>query len=194
MFDLDRLEVFHDIRNAIGTGTLRISGCVPSQMEHFLWQLGDGFDGKVIITFDEQKARELMTNYQAFDRQCVYYPAKDPLFDQADIRGTYLSEQRFAIQKRLFSGEKLTVITTLDAFAERLSSFEDIEKNLIVIKEKEVLDVPALAERLVELGYENELQVEAHGEFSLRGNIIDIFPYTEDDNLYLCRYNERLLS
>ena len=180
MFDLDRLEVFHDIRKAIGTGTLRISGCVPSQMEHFLWQLGDGFDGKVIITFDEQKARELLTNYQAFDRQCVYYPAKDPLFDQADIRGTYLSEQRFAIQKRLFSGEKLTVITTLDAFAERLSSFEDIEKNLIVIKEKEVLDVPALAERLVELGYENELQVEAHGEFSLRGNIIDIFPYTED--------------
>ena len=180
MFDLQQLEVFQEIRNAIGRGTIKVTGCVPSQMEHFIWQLGDGFDDKVIITFDEQKGLELLSNYQAFDRKAVYYPAKDPVFDQADIRGTYLSEQRLEIQKRLYDGEQLTVITTLDAFKEQLSSFDDITKNLITIKEKMTIDTEELATKLVELGYENESQVQGHGEFSMRGNIIDIFPYTEE--------------
>lgn len=180
MFDLKGLKVFNEIKDALGKGMVRVTGCVPSQMEHMIWQLGDGFDAKVIITFDEPKAIDILSSYRGFDDKAVYYPAKDPVFDKADIRGTYLSEQRLEITKRLFDKEKLTVITTLDAFSEELSSFREISKDLIKIKTGDSLNVDELAERLVELGYENESQVGAHGEFSLRGNIVDIFPYTQD--------------
>ncbi|MCQ2512022.1 MAG: DEAD/DEAH box helicase, partial [Lachnospiraceae bacterium] len=180
MFDLKGLKVFNEIKSALGSGVIRVTGCVPSQLEHMIWQLGDGFDAKVIITFDEPKAMDILSSYKAFDDNGVYYPAKDPVFDKADIRGTYLSEQRLEITKRLFDKENLTVITTLDAFSEELSSFREISNDLITIKTGDTVNMEELAKRLVELGYENESQVGAHGEFSLRGNIIDIFPYTQD--------------
>ena len=171
--------LLEQIKTALKEGTTLLTGCVPSQTEHLLWGLGDGFGCKVIVTFDEQKALEILNNYTAFDKAAVYYPAKDPLFDQADIRGSYLSEQRLEVVKRLFSGEKLTVITTLDAFAEKFQSFDQIEQELITIKQGEALNLEELAKKLVSFGYENESQVSSHGEFSLRGNIVDIFPYTE---------------
>ncbi len=160
-------------------GMVLVGGCVPSQMEHLIFHLGDDFGSKVILTYDEQKALEILNNYRAFDKAAVYYPAQDPMFEKADIRGSYLSEQRLEVVKRLFSGERLTVITTLDALAEELQSFEEIQKNLIVIRRGDTLDIPELTEKLVEMGYENESQVSSHGEFSLRGNIVDVFPYTE---------------
>ena len=177
MFDLKGLKIFNEIKSALGSGMIRVTGCVPSQLEHMIWQLGDGFDAKVIITFDEPKAMDILSSYKAFDDNGVYYPAKDPVFDKADIRGTYLSEQRLEITKRLFDKENLTVITILDAFSEELSSFREISKDLITIKTGDTVNMEELSKRLVELGYENESQVGAHGEFSLRGNIIDIFPF-----------------
>ena len=159
---------------------VQVNGCVPSQMEHLIFHLGDGFGSKVIVTYDEQKALEILGNYAAFDQAVVYYPAKDPLFEKADIRGSYLSEQRLEVIKRLFSGEQLTVITTLDAFSEEFQSFEEIAKELITIRRSDILDVKDLTEKLVAFGYENESQVSGHGEFSIRGNIVDVFPYTEN--------------
>ncbi|MBR2696695.1 MAG: hypothetical protein IKE48_04250, partial [Parasporobacterium sp.] len=169
----------NQITTAAKDGPVLVDGCVPSQMEHLLFNLGDGFGSKVIVTFDEQKALEILNNYTAFDKAAVYYPAKDPLFEKADIRGSYLSEQRLEVVKRLFAGERLTVITTLDAFAEQFQSFDEIQKELITIRQGEELNGEELVEKLVSFGYENESQVGSHGEFSIRGNIIDVFPYTE---------------
>lgn len=177
--DFSKISYDKKIKKAAATGTVLVSGCVPGQAEHLLSMLGDGFASKVIITYDEQKALQMLGHLSAFDKNCVYYPAKDPLFEKADIRGSYLSEQRLETIKRLYAKEALTVITTPDAFSEKLQSFAEVEKEIIGIKKGQTLDVAKLTEALVSFGYEHETQVSAHGEFSVRGNIIDIFAYTE---------------
>lgn len=176
---IEESEIFKEIKNIAGKKSAMIGGCVPSQMEHLICLLGDGFGCKVIITYDEAKALEILNNYTAFDKNAVYYPAEDPLFGQADIRGSYLSEQRLEVTKRLYSGEKLTVVTTPEVFSESLQSFSGIRKELIEIRQGDSLDISAFSEKLVAMGYENESQISSHGEFSVRGNIVDVFPYTE---------------
>ncbi len=180
MSQIEKLPAFNEIKNVLGNGIVFVSGCVPSQMEHLIYELGYEYKNKVIITFDEQKAFDILTNYSAFDSRCVYYPAKDPIFDKANIRGNYLTEQRIEIIKRLYNKEKLCTITTIDAFSEKLSSVKEISKKLIKIKQGDSVNEEELAKALVDLGYENESIVCAHGEFSIRGNIIDVFPFTED--------------
>lgn len=180
MSQIEKLSIFNQIKNALDGSVVHISGCVPSQMEHLIFELSEGFGCKVIITYDEQKAQDMLINYSAFDSRCVYYPAKDPIFDKADIRGNYLTEQRIEIIKRLYNKEKLCVITTIDAFSEKLSSVKEISKKIIAIKQGDIVNEEEIAKQLVDLGYENESTVCAHGEFSIRGNIIDVFPYTED--------------
>ena len=101
------------------------------------------------------------------------------MFDQADIRGSYLSEQRLGVVKRLFLKERLTVITTIDVFAEEFQSFDEIREEMVVIRRGETLHRERLAEKLLSFGYEKESQVSSRGEFAVRGNIVDVFPYTE---------------
>ena len=177
---MDDMQLFFkEIAQALQTGTVFVDGCVPGQMEHLLFSLNAEFDSKVIVAADEQRAGEILNRYAAFDKTAAYYPAKDPLFSKADIRGNYLTEQRLEVVKRLYAGEAFPVITTLDAFAETVQGFDSIRKELIMIRKGETLDLSALAEKLVAMGYEHESQVSGHGEFSIRGNIVDVFPFTE---------------
>lgn len=54
----------------------------------------DGFRNKIIVTFNEQKAREILEDYRFFDRETLYFPAKDILFYQSDIRSNQLTGER----------------------------------------------------------------------------------------------------
>ena len=58
-----------------------------------------------------------------------------------------------------------------------LSVFRD---NVITVSCNGSLDEKKMVEELVKLGYENVYQVEAPGQFSIRGGIIDIFDLTPD--------------
>ena len=56
-----------------------------------------------------------------------------------------------------------------------------MENNVIALDGDSVVDVKALAVKLSRMGYERVPQVEAGGQFSIRGGIIDVFDLTEDN-------------
>ena len=75
-------------------GILQFSGCVTSQKTHMMFALSDGFERKIIATSSEMKAKEIYEEYKILDQNVYFYPAKDLLFYQADLRGKYLIKQR----------------------------------------------------------------------------------------------------
>lgn len=180
-------DIFNEIESLkgsdaalLGGGIVHVAGGVPSVNEHILSCLNRDYENTVIIAEDEQKAFSILSDYSAFDKEVVYYPAIDPMFYKADIHGNFISEQRMEVIKDIYNGRKMTIVTTPQAFEDRLSSLDKIHEELIVIRKGESVDTEELYNKLVALGYENETQVQSHGEFAVRGNIIDIFPYTED--------------
>ena len=176
-----RLEIIGSVAGDLKGGKkIRVNGCVPSQREHFLLGAGVDFKWKVVVAEDEVKAMEILENCIAFDKAVVYYPARDPMFYKADIRGSYISEQRIEVVNRIFNGERLTVITCPEAFTDKLMAAGEIREQTMTIRKGDQLDELALAKRLTELGYENGSRVISRGEFSIRGNIVDIFPYAHE--------------
>ena len=157
-----------------------LSGCAPSAREHILSSLADRFDFLVIAAPDEQKASEIISSYSAFDRNVCYYPALDPMFFKADIQGNYLKEQRIEAVRRIYEGSRCAVVTEIEAFCDILDAPERIAGTTITISQGDELDTADLSVKLVSLGYEHETQVTGRGEFSVRGNIIDIFPYASN--------------
>ena len=172
---------FNEIKTALEAGrTVKLNGCVPSQFEHLICSLSQGFVHKLIITADEVRASQVTANYAAFDSRVLYYPAKDPLFHAASLQGSFISGQRAGAAKRIYDGEVLCVVTTKEAFSDSLKPFEEIERESILIRKNGTVDVQKLALALAALGYEREDRADSHGEFALRGNVIDIFPYEAD--------------
>ncbi len=157
-----------------------ISGCVDSQKLHMIYGLSDGFKYKVIVTYSDLKARELYEEYKFYDRNVVYYPAKDLIFFQADIHSNQLTRERIRVLRRLAERKPMTLITTFSALMTPQVMW-DGQKDVLHIEKGTLVDENKLSEKLVALGYEKTYQVESSGQFSIRGGIVDIFDLTEEN-------------
>ena len=84
---MQQLGEFEEILRKIRTnrGVLQVSGCIDPQKPHFISCAAEGYDCRLIITYSDLRARELYENYRFFDRDVLYFPAKDLIFFQADI-------------------------------------------------------------------------------------------------------------
>ena len=59
----------------------------------------------MIIAANELRAREIAEDYRMFDREVMYYPAKDVIFFSADVHGNALSTQRLKVREALLDRE-----------------------------------------------------------------------------------------
>ncbi len=162
-------------------GILQISGCVDAGKAHMVYGLGNGFCKKIIATFSEQKARELYEDCRFFDKNTVYYPAKDILFYQSDLRGNQLTKERMNAIKVLLEEEEMTLVTTFDGLMNRIMRLEYLEEFILTFHPGDTLDLEEFSKKLVAMGYEKSYQVENGGQFAVRGGILDIYPLTEEN-------------
>ena len=161
-------------------GMIRVCGCVNSQKSHMMYAIGDGCKYKVIACSSETKAKQIYEEYRFLDNNTYLYPAKDFLFYKADIRSKELVKQRMEGIQAVLSGTPVTIVTSLDGFMDHLAPKESIEKKVLKIQNDSVLKLDEMAERLSDVGYDREVQVEGPGQFAVRGGILDIYPLTEE--------------
>ncbi|MBR5565940.1 MAG: transcription-repair coupling factor [Roseburia sp.] len=180
---LQELQGYEEANSALkkAAALIQISGCIDAVKPHMIYSMNNGKGNRVIVTFHEQKAKELYEEYLFFDKRTAYYPAKDILFYQSDIRGNVLTAERINALKMIAEEEECTIITTFDGLMNPMPSPERFVKEVITLESGGDVDLDELVKRLVELGYEKNYQAETRGEFSVRGGIIDIFPLTEEN-------------
>lgn len=177
------LKEFEDLEAALPKlkGAIQISGCIDAAKPHIIYGVHNGSGNRIIVTFQEQKARELCEEYRFFDSKAAYYPAKDILFYQSDIRGNVLTAERINALKLMAEEKNCTIITTFDGLMNPMPSPEKFIQAVKRIAVGDSVDMEELLRHLVELGYEKNYQAQTRGEFSVRGGIIDIFPLTEEN-------------
>ena len=155
-----------------------ITGCADKA--HLIFGISHDVKYKLIITSDELKARELLEEYRFFDENAVFFPAKDFLFYQSDIRGNALTRERMKAIESILSDESCTVITTIDALMNKLPAPKYFENGIVAISDTDTIELEALRRKLVAMGYENVGTCEHPGEFAVRGGIIDVYPLTAE--------------
>lgn len=180
---LHQLSGYEDMMRAMqaGKGLVAVTGCIDAQKPHMIYTLGNGRRNRIIVTFHEQKAKELYEDYRFFDPSVVYYPAKDVLFYQSDIRGNLLTAERITALKAIHEQETVTLITTFDALMNTMAPADQMWSSVRRIAPGDTVNLEELTADLVRMGYEKEYQVENIGQFAVRGGILDVFPLTEEN-------------
>ena len=161
-------------------GVLMLTGCVNSQKTHMMYALSDGCCYKVISCSSEAKAKQIYEEYRFLDAAISFYPAKDLLFYQADIRSKELVSQRMQVIQAVLKGEPITVVASFDAFMDALLPKEMIKSRVIKICSDETLNLDELSVKLAQCGYDREIEVAGPGQFAVRGGILDVYPLTEE--------------
>ena len=165
-----------------GKGPLQVTGTLDSQKVHLMYELGEAsaFAWKLVVTYDDTRAKEIYDDFRSFTSQVWLYPAKDLLFYSADIHGNLMTRQRIAVLRRLMEDREGVVVTTMDGLMDHLLPLKYLREQSITVENGQVIDLDSWKERLVAMGYERMAQVDGMGQFSIRGGIVDIFPLTEE--------------
>ncbi len=102
------------------------------------------------------------------DRETLPYDVFSPHQD--------ITSERLSTLYQLPSLRQGVVIVPIDTLMSRLPSRRFLDANCLMIDAGETLDRDQLRERLDLSGYHHVGQVMEHGEYSIRGSIIDIYP------------------
>ena len=102
---LKEMAEFEQINKAAAAaqGIAAVSGCTESQKAHLMYGLSGFFSCRLILAEDERRAREICEDYRFYDKDTLFYPARDLLFFQADVHGNLLGRQRMQVVQHLMS-------------------------------------------------------------------------------------------
>ena len=84
--------------------------------------------------------------------------------------------ERINTIKKIINNQKSIIITNTTGLIKNLIPRQRWEKAIIKLENGNDVDIKELLSHLIELGYKREERVEKQGDFSLRGNILDIYP------------------
>ncbi|MBE5855204.1 MAG: transcription-repair coupling factor [Lachnospiraceae bacterium] len=176
------LGVYEEIEKSLKKKEkILLSGCIDSQKIHMMDGIGAPYKKRLILTYSDQRMREIYEDMRTYDKQVKMYPAKDLIFFEADIRGNQLLTERMKTMRHMIESEQCTVVTTFSALMTPQIPLKIVKKNMISMKKGDNFELTKLSEKLTVLGYEKVYQVEGPGQFSVRGDILDIFDLTEEN-------------
>ena len=163
-----------------GKGPVQVSGVTDSQKVHVMNELSKDNPWRLVVTYDDTRAKEIFDDFSYFEPNTWLYPARDLLFYSSDIHGNLLTRQRMQVFKHLLEDEGGVVVTTVDGLMDHLLPLSRIKESCLNIMVGQTLDMEEIKHLLTGMGYERMGQVDGMGQFSVRGGILDVFPLTEE--------------
>lgn len=163
-----------------GKGPVQVSGVTDSQKVHVMHELSKDNPWRLVVTYDDTRAKEIFDDFSYFEPNTWLYPARDLLFYSSDIHGNLLTRQRMQVFKHLLEDEGGVVVTTVDGLMDHLLPLSRIKESCLNIMVGQTLDMEEIKHLLTGMGYERMGQVDGMGQFSVRGGILDVFPLTEE--------------
>ncbi|MDD4320667.1 MAG: transcription-repair coupling factor [Acidaminococcaceae bacterium] len=110
------------------------------------------------------------------------YPA-DLLAAKFDAQSKELLAERISALELIRTQEKSIIFVTAEAFVQKLPKPESLFKDNLVLRVGMEIEQEEVLTALVNMGYERAEQVDTRGQFSLRGDILDIFAINTDEPL-----------
>jgi transcription-repair coupling factor (superfamily II helicase) len=154
-------------------------------------------DRPVLVVCPEEKEAA------AFARDLKLFSGPDAVFHYPAL--DFLTIDMFALQKEeelarlealaaLQVNNKTIIVTSVVAFMQKVMPFARFNQYLQIISSGDIINRDDLCAGLMNGGYKRVSLVEEKGEFSIRGNIIDIFPPTEKNPLRLDMLGDEIES
>jgi len=142
----------------------------------------DGTTPVLVATSSEGEAEAFADDLCAFGLDAARVPARAGAGKRGAGGDAEAVRARLQMAQALARGEAPpAIVASLLSLLQPVPSFKDIEQELLALEVGQVLDAEALLARLVRKGYERQPLAEAPGEVSLRGDILDLFPFAADE-------------
>ncbi|MDO5564103.1 MAG: transcription-repair coupling factor [Eubacteriales bacterium] len=195
MYNILKNSIEYDnIINSLNDGlrNIFVGNLTDSSLIHFISTFSE--KKKVIITSNEYKAKEIYNDLLFYDTNSLIYPEKDLLFGNANVVSKDLSKSRTEVIYDIINNTNSTTIFTISSLMEKIEKKESYIDDILKLKIKQEISFDKLISIFTKLQYERVSEVDDYGDFSIKGGIIDIFPYTYNDPIRILFDNDEIES
>ncbi|MES9929112.1 MAG: transcription-repair coupling factor, partial [Candidatus Thiodiazotropha sp. 6PDIVS] len=134
----------------------------------------------IVVTPDMQSATRLETELRFFlgagDIPVINFPDWETLPYDLFSPLPELISQRLLTLQQLPSMSRGLLVTPVSTLMQRLAPQRFLDAHCLVIKTGQQLNIEETRQRLEHSGYQCVSQVFSHGEFAVRGSLLDIYP------------------
>ncbi|NLY91483.1 MAG: transcription-repair coupling factor [Firmicutes bacterium] len=116
------------------------------------------------------------------EEHCFLFPAYD-LLAHEEAYEKEVAGQRLSVLGKLLTQEKIIVVTSWPALVRKLLPPKELAGYFLSVAVGNELPRDRFLRQLVTMGYNRVTKVETAGEFSVRGDIIDLYPLNRPDPL-----------
>jgi len=180
-----------------------LAGGVPSGFDAMLLAQGaerayaDGKRPALHVARDDGRLAALVSAVQFFapDLQVVALPAWDcQPYDRVSPQGDIIAQRMAALATLAHKSLKTPrlVLTTVNAALQRVAPAETLKDATFHAEPGDTVDTASLTDFLTANGYTRTGQVMEHGEYAVRGGLIDLFPPGETEPLRLDFFGDEL--
>jgi transcription-repair coupling factor (superfamily II helicase) len=177
--------------------SIHLKGLTGSLKTVFLFMIADRLNVPLMAVFPDREEAEWVFDEldQVFgDGSVGFFPGGEAGETEPAQLNPRKNGMRMEVLRDLQTSGLRAVVTTPEAVLLKVPAAQSLMKASIRIAEGLEFDLFHLVETLVEYGYARESIVEAPGEISLRGGILDIFPYTGESPHRIEFFGERVES
>ena len=141
-------------------------------------------NGEILfVTSSIEEAEEVFEDVNVFlHENPIFFPVSEDAISAESLPDTNTYVQQINVLYKLLSGNEDSacriIIAPIQSLLQHVPPPEAIEKNILTIKIGQECEQEFIVEWLIKGGFERTGIVELPGEFSLRGGIIDIFPFS----------------
>ena len=153
-------------------------------------------DNILVVTpnlYKAQKIYDELSNFLTND-ELSFFPQDEFITTEMMAMSNDFKLERIHTVKKILHNKKAIIITNTTGLIKYLLPKKMWENTIINLKENQTIDVNKTLSKLVELGYKREERVESQGDFSMRGNIIDIYPLNESKPIRIDLFDDEIES
>jgi transcription-repair coupling factor (superfamily II helicase) len=151
----------------------------------------------LVVAAGSREASRLATGLRFFAGQSLpvrEFPGHETLPYDPFSPHPDLVSQRLETLSALPGLRRGAVVVALDALLQRLPPRRYVAAHTLSLTRGQRLDLASFRQRLAEAGYAQVGQVMAHGEFAVRGSVLDLFPMGSETPLRLDLFDEDIES
>lgn len=171
---LDEIFIYEDFKT--------ISGLTEELDVLYIYNYYKKYKKNVLVVtsslYEANKVYQLLTTYTS---KTLLFPMDDFLTSVALAASPDLKLKRIETLEKIKSNDHFIVVTHLTGYLKYLTLYENFKKSNFEIKVGDTVSREDLINKLEEYGYVKTSIVNTTGEYSVRGYIIDIFLFNENN-------------
>ena len=144
----------------------------------------------LVVLASDGEAEAFATDLAQFGVEALAFPSREGADGGATLARMELARRMTGpVEQR-----PRIVVASMVALLQPLPALKDLEREILTVQKGQVLDGEGLLDRLVRMGYERQPLAEAPGEVSLRGDILDLYPFAAAEPLRIELFEDEVES